>query len=311
MTATSELPRVLSVAATASYGLSRAAVEHRIATRGWQRLARGFVLTAPGEPTRDDWALLGLAAAGPRAAVSGWDAVRTYGLGPPVPPTPRVLIVDRDGRNRVVGGVRIRPTNRPYTAVRLPVEHPTLAAEPVVSLPRALADAALEHPTADPVRAMVTAAVQRRLCRPEDLFAELAAGPRARSRTLRIALEDVVAGAHSVAEADAIRWLRRVPVPAFEANAPILDGGGREVAVADLLWRRLRAIVEIDSREFHFGAEEWKATMRRHNRLTALGWAVAHYPPSEVRDRRAAWAHDVAQWLRRRAAELDVPYLAA
>ena len=37
---------------------------------------------------------------------------------------------------------------------------------------------------------------------------------------------------------------------------------------------------------------------------------MQHYPPSEIRDRGTYWADEVAQWLRARAVELGVPYLA-
>ena len=97
----------------------------------------------------------------------------------------------------------------------------------------------------------------------------------------------------------------RADIPPFEANVPIYDTTGRRVAVADALWRGLRAVLEIDSREFHFGEPEWKRTMRRHNLLGRLGLSVVHYPPSAVRDRNSGWLDEVAQWLAVRATELS------
>ena len=59
--------------------------------------------------------------------------------------------------------------------------------------------------------------------------------------------------------------LRRAAVPDFELNVPILlTLYLRAIAIADILWRALRAILEIDSQEFHFSAEDW-----RHPRPTA------------------------------------------
>jgi hypothetical protein len=304
----SAIPRVLSVRRAGQFGISRSAIRHARTTQGWQMLARGIVLTAPGPPTRDDWTLVGLEIAGPRAALSGWDALRIRGLGAGTPPTPRVLILDRGGTNHALPGVLIRPTPRPYATQLLPAEHPTLAFAPVVPVARALADTALDHRRLDPVRAMVTSAVQRGLCRPDQLVAELEAGPRNRSALLRRALADVLNGAQSIAEAEAADVLRQARVADFELNVPIVDRTGTVVAVADALWRQLRAVAEIDSREFHFSEQDWKATMRRHNRLTAAGIAVAHYPPSDIRARRTAWARDVESWLRSRAIELGVPY---
>lgn len=304
-----ELPRVLSARRARSFGLSRSAVRHGIARRGWQPLIRGVVLTSPDAPTRDDWALVGMELTGPRSALSGWDALRTVGLGDRNPPSQRVLVLDRGGEHRVAGGVRIRPTRRPYSTSPLPSVHPTLAFVPVVWVPRAIADTALEYRTLPPVRALVTTAIQRGRCRPEALVAELETGPRNGSSTLRRAIEDVIDGARSIAEAEAVDYLRRVTVPAFELNVPIIDQRGALIAVADVLWRELRAIAEIDSVEFHFGEQAWKGTGRRHNRLTSAGLALEHFPPSEIRTRRLDWARSVEDWLRRRAAELGLAYV--
>jgi hypothetical protein len=156
---------------------------------------------------------------------------------------------------------------------------------------------------------MVADAVQRRRCGVEELTGELASGPRNRSAHLRRALDEVALGIRSVAEAHAVARLIRGGVPAFEMNVPIVDDRGRLVFVVDFLWRGLRAVLEIDSREFHLGESEWKATMARHNALTAAGFTVTHYAPSAVR--RAGWADAVHRWLAARAHELGVAMPAA
>ncbi len=53
----------------------------------------------------------------------------------------------------------------------------------------------------------------------------------------------------------------RGSVPPFELNVPIVDEYGRLLYVVDMLWRELRAALEVDSREYHFGVEDW----RRHS----------------------------------------------
>jgi hypothetical protein len=299
---------VLTTAGARALGLSRSAVRHRVARRGWQPLVPGVVLTVAEPPTRTDWALVGIELAGPAGAVSGWDAVRLHGLGSATPPSDDVLVLDRCGHNRRAGPVRIRPTDRDFAAAPLPADHPVLAFVRVVDIARAVADTALDHRTLAPVRALVTSTIQRGLCPPDALVEQLRHCPRNGSAFLRRALADVLEGARSIAEAEAIQFLRRAAVPPFEANVPIVTQDGRLVAVADLLWRELRAIAEIDSREFHFEERDWKATSRRHNRLTAAGLAVAHFPPSEIRTRRGDWARDVESWLRARARELQVPF---
>ncbi len=169
---------------------------------------------------------------------------------------------------------------------------------------RAVADTALYQRWLGSVRAMVAAAVQHGLCSVEELTDQLAACPRNNSALLRRALGELADGARSAAEVVATDYLRRADVPPFELNAPIMDRG-QLVAIADVLWRELRAVLEIDSREFHFSASDWQATMRRHNRLVRMGYAVTHYPPSAV---GPAWTVEVESWLRARARELALPY---
>jgi len=153
---------------------------------------------------------------------------------------------------------------------------------------------------------LVTSAVQRRACTLLELIGELDSGPRSRSRLLRLALHDAVGGARSAAEAAAAARLGRGGVPPFELNVPVVDEQGELIFVVDVLWRELRAALEIDSREYHFSETDWLATLDRHNELTRYGLAVSHYAPSIVTKRGAGWVAEVDDWLHRRAAELGV-----
>jgi hypothetical protein len=157
------------------------------------------------------------------------------------------------------------------------------------------------------VRSAVVSAIQRRRCAPEDLASECRRSARNGSAALWDSLRDVFDGARSVAEAKVSRLLRGAPVPPFELNVDLVGADGAILAVADVLWRGLRAVLEVDSYEFHFYERDWKATSVRHNRLTRYGLAVMHYPPSEILGSRS-WLGDVVDWLRRRANELSAPY---
>ena len=76
-------------------------------------------------------------------------------------------------------------------------------------------------------------------------------------------------------EARAGRLLRRAGVPKFKQNFRIdlPDGRWRYV---DFFWPRLRAVLEIDSVEFHSDAPDADATDDRHIELTTLGLSVVH-----------------------------------
>jgi hypothetical protein len=300
-----ELPRVIHTDFADMVGVSRARMRTEVRRGNWRAIARGAVLTRPDVPTRADWAELGVALGGPTAALSGWDALRARGAGGRLPPSDQVLVLSRHSSNRVVGCVRIRETNRPYSVTTASAAA-TYSLLPIVDCARGVADASLEYRGAAAVRALVTGAVQQQLCTIPDLVAELESCPRQHSGHFRAALSDALDGARSAAEAVAARRMSGARLPAFELNVPLVRHGV-VVYVADVLWRALRAVLEVDSREYHFNETAWKRTMRRHNALTRAGLAVTHYPPSVVTGRDREWLVDVAEWLSARAAELATP----
>jgi hypothetical protein len=220
-----------------------------------------------------------------------------------------VLVLTRDGHNRGFGGVLVRQTVRPYSCSTLPAEHPTLAFVPVVSAARAVADTALGMRDLGAARALLAQAVQRGHVPLEALQAECDAGPRNGSLLLRRALEDIRIGARSAAEAAVAGKLaanRRVPP--FELNVPVLDARGKQLFNLDVLWRTLRAGLEVDSRRYHYeDVNQWEATDIRHNGLTRFGLALTHYPPRVIQEMGAGFAAEVATWLAVRARELGVP----
>jgi hypothetical protein len=160
----------------------------------------------------------------------------------------------------------------------------------------------------DQVRAVVARGVQLDLCSVSDLTAELRAMPRNGSRPLRVAVGEIAVGVRSVAEAWTVNQLRRSRLPDFEVNVPVLDCNGVLVYVLDILWRRYRAVLEVEGRRFHSEGADWDRTLDRHNALTRAGLSLTHYQPSVIRSPNSGWLGEVAAWLRARAAEIGVPY---
>jgi very-short-patch-repair endonuclease len=169
-----------------------------------------------------------------------------------------------------------------------------------------LADHALTLNRIDDVRAITSRAIQRRRCTLDDLGKELEDGPRNGSALLREALTDVGYGAWSAPEARAARSLRKARLGPFEQNAKVIGPLG-ETYFVDFLWRELRAVLEIDSREFHFDEPEWKQTQIRHRKLETVGYSAVHMPPSEVKN-EAQFIFDVGLWLAGRAHSLGLTF---
>ena len=170
----------------------------------------------------------------------------------------------------------------------------TSAGETALGSATAVADHSLEIARLDDVRAIVAEAVQRGLATPYDLEAEYVAGPRNDSKLLRIALEDLTAGARSAPEGRAACSLRKAKLGGFRQNAEVHVGGRR--FVADFLWEDVGAILEIDSREYHFTERDWQQTLRRDQILQGAGYAVLHVTPAQLRD-EAQFIAMVRAWL--------------
>lgn len=282
-----QVPRVVSREQALALGYTGRAIDHRSRSGTWRRLLPRTYLTSDTLTPADrlDAALL---FAGRGAALSGAAALRESGVRA-VAPSARVLVlVPPDNRIDSYEFAQIRRTHRPIDIARRPGRRRVVPA-------RATADRALELAHIDDVRALVARVVGDGHATLDALVAELVAGPQRGSALLRRALAEVGAGAASAPEARAATVLRRAGVPAFEQNAEIRLPNGQRY-VADFLWRDLRAILEIDSIEYHLGPAQWRATMDRHLILTTLGYSVIHRPPSALRA-EVAFACAVQDWL--------------
>lgn len=288
------LPRVLSRAEAIARGLTRGAIEHRLATGAWRRVLPRTFLTVDTFTESDRW-LAALTFAGEGAALSSAAALRASDVRRVAEP-PRVLVlVPPANRTLSHAWVQVRRTYRPIVLYRW---HGPARVE----VGRATADLALAMTRLDDVRALVARVVQDQLCTIAELGAELESGPRRGSAYFRQALAEVGWGAASAPEAEAARILRAAGITGFVQNASIRlpDGSTR---VVDFYWPRLRACLEIDSVEWHFDRAGWAGTWERHLDLTKFGHSVIHRPPSALRD-KARFAQDVRDWLAGREADL-------
>ena len=148
---------------------------------------------------------------------------------------------------------------------------------------RAVLDAARRCTDQEAVQALVFEVVQRRLASPEALNDELLKGQRRGSRFPRLALEAVFAGARSVPEGELRDLLVGAGLGRMLLNPRLHTRDGAFLAYPDAYDPETGVVLEIDSREHHFGVEEWEATMRRHARMTAAGLRVIHATPRRLR----------------------------
>jgi hypothetical protein len=257
-------------------GLTEMALEYRIRAGGpWQRLLPGVYLATIGPASAEQREMAALLHAGPNSVLTGMAAVRRHGLR--VPETNLVtVLVPAEVRRQSIGFVQIQRTTR------MP-EQVCISGDIRFVMPgRAVADAARGLALGRDVRALVAQSIQQQRCSIEMLNIELDQGPAKGSALFRAALSEVRGGIRSAPEGDLRALLRRgrIPMPIF--NARLYDGDTL-IAVTDAWWAQAGVAAEVDSREYHYNAEDWQQTMRRHDRLVAHGVLLLHFTPRQLR----------------------------
>jgi len=158
---------------------------------------------------------------------------------------------------------------------------------------RAVLDAVRRWRVTDPVRALLTEAVQRGRCRPADLLVELDSGSQRGTALPRRVLMEVSDGARSVAEAHAMRLWRRADLPKAVWNRPVHGADGQFIAVPDAWCDDVALAWEIDSFEWHSDAKGYARTVARNTRYAGAGIVVVQTLPSRLRDAPASVVSDL------------------
>lgn len=269
---------VITVARLVEFGVSKSTCSRRCRPgQPWQRLLPGVLLLGSGRPTRRQVVEGALLYGGPEAVVTGIEACRRHGLRVPKSATDRIhLLVPASCQVSSTGYVLVERTTR--------MPRQTVADGVIVApLARAVLDGCRRFGTRDPVRALLTEAVQRGGLNPEALVRELEAGSDRGSALPREVLRDVLRGARSVAEIDAMDVWRRTGLPEPLWNQELRDAGGRYIGIPDGYFREVRLAWEIDSYDFHFARTQYAGTLERNSRYTAEGILVLQTLPSRLR----------------------------
>ncbi|MEU4527190.1 DUF559 domain-containing protein [Micromonospora ureilytica] len=144
-------------------------------------------------------------------------------------------------------------------------------------------------------RSIVAAAFQQRIVAGDDLNQVVERLPRVRRRQLVLAAAaDAAGGAHSVAELDFLRLIRRAGLPEPERQKIRYDSTGRR-RYLDAYFEQWRVHVEIDGGQ-HVDPRAWWSDMRRQNDLWIEGdrvlrfpaWAIRTHPDEVLTQLRAA-----------------------
>jgi very-short-patch-repair endonuclease len=264
-------------------------VESQIAAERWVERTPRVVSTFTGTPTWEQRVWIGVLHAGGEALVGGLTALEGHGLRNWHRDEITVLVRNPLAFEPVDGVVFFR-TRRDLGRMRHPRrELPLCRAEPA-----ALLFAAYDR-SSRTGQGLLAAAVQQGVTTGADLLDELAVlNPLPRSRTFRVALEDIAGGAQSMAEIDVKRMCRAARLPTPRRQVRRKDAGGRW-RFTDCEWllpdgRTL--VLEVDG-GFHMEVEHWEDDIARQRRLTSASRCVVRCTARELRDEPDAVADDL------------------
>ncbi|QUQ70536.1 hypothetical protein JJ691_83150 [Kutzneria sp. CA-103260] len=253
---------------------------------GWTRLLTGVYLLTGGSPTRRQMVRAALLRAGPGAALTGVEAARRHGVRR-LPPNDSVHVLVANSRSLASQSFMVvERSRRPWRTC-------VVDGFPLVSVERALVDAARREQRLDVVRAMLADGVQRGLCTAASLTHELVVRRLRGTAIVRSVMAEVSDGVRSAAEA----WARSLvhgsglPKPAW--NVALHTADGHSLGVLDAWWDDVGLGWEIDSLEFHLAPESYAQTMRKHSALAAAGVVVVHTVPSQLQHDTAAVLRDL------------------
>jgi hypothetical protein len=242
----------------------------------WQRLLPGVYLTHNGPPTMQQRARAALLYAGTAAMLTGREALSRHGFLK-LPASSDVHVLVPAGK-------------QPASAEFVIVERTSRLPDPVklLSLPgapvaRAVIDTCRRQRDQRVVTTLIAEAVQRSKCDVDELVAEVRDGQVRGSRLARAALNDVVAGTRSTAEAEARQLFQRGGLPEAQWNHDLYTSDGRFIACPDAWFPEAGVAAEIDSREFHLNPDGWERTLKRHALMSSYGIIVVHITPRRVR----------------------------
>jgi len=270
-------PDVVRLSELEEIGMPRSSIYRRCLPGGpWRRLLPGVILLHPSDPTDEQRLRAGLLRGGERSMITGLWALRRHGLRQIPEPDDVHLLVPHEREITSAGFALVERTTRLPKAL-------TRDDLPIAPVHRAVLDGARRIRDFDAVQAMLAEAVQRRRCTPERLERELNRGSQRGSAIPRRALQALLNGAESVAEADAWELWKLSGLPAAEWNVRVFDRHGSFISKPDAWCEDVAFAWEIDSRNYHEGGDHYAATLARNARYSAAGIVYLQTLPSRLR----------------------------
>lgn len=257
-------------------GMTRGAIEDRLASRAWSVVLPKTYLASPGSPSRRQKLIAALLYAGPESAVDDVDACLFHGVqAAPVDDYFVHVVVPWGSPARNRGWLRVRRTTRPISVVRTERLRYVDPASAVVAAARRMS-------SDRSVLALVSDAVQRRITTVQALTLAHVAGPPKNARSTDAALAQVGAGIRSAPEGD-FRMLAEASVvlPPLLYNRRLLLPT-RQIICPDALAPDAPLIHETNGRKSHERQDLFEDLQQRHELMTVTGFIAFHSTPRRL-----------------------------
>jgi hypothetical protein len=251
----------------------------------WRRLLPGIVVLQNGPPSRDQLVQAALLYAGPAAVVSGLEACRRHGLD--VMTGERVhVLVPHDHKLQSSEYLLVERTRR----MPCPVHRNGIPLAPLV---RAVLDSCRRTKNADEIVKLLIEAIQKKGCDPSEFHTELELGsPRGTAMPRRLLGEAIQL--RSVAEKDALTLTQQAGLATEHWNKPVYGPHGAFIAIPDAWWDDVGFAWEIDSKAFHYKADDYANTLARNAKYAAAGIVLLQTLPSRLRTEPKAVMRELA-----------------
>lgn len=259
-----------------SNGLTRGAIDDRLASRAWSILLPSVYFAGGGSPTRRQRMIAALLYAGSDSAIDDVDACRFHGVKAAVVDDHLIHVVVPWGSPvRSHGFVQVRRTTREpriLSTGRLRYVDPATAV--IAAARRLRSDRS--------VLALISDAVQRKVTNVEDLMYAHIAGPPRNARRTDSALAQVGAGIRSAPEAD-FRNLAEASriLPPLLYNRRLLLPNGRIIS-PDALAPDAPLVHETNGRKAHARDDLFEDMQLRHELMTTAGLIAFHTSPRRL-----------------------------
>jgi very-short-patch-repair endonuclease len=254
-------------------GLTRSAIEHRLRSADWHRIARGVFRLAGAVETPHQRALAAVFAAGDAALLSHQSAAALLGL-PGFQLEPITVSIHRTRRR--VPGVRVE-----QSCALLAQHRRVVDGIPCTSVARTLFDLCGHVYALRAERALDTALARRLVTLPAlwRMLDELAEHGRNGTVLMRTLLTE--RGASFVPPASELeaRFLQlvddsRLPRPEQQVD---LGDADQWIGRVDFVWKQSRVVAEVDGAAFHDGLIDRREDQTRDARLRREGWTVLRF----------------------------------